>query len=161
MSSTTRRCATALLLFLILHTPVAFPEAPEPTAPAPQLDDKLVHYLAGLAVGLSAGGVLYALAPEAELHSLPLAAGGAGLIAGLLAGTGKEILDARRNSGGRVEAADLLHTLLGGLTGGVLAEVLVRSGQTTGLEPRWIGIALTLSGGAAGIKILRFTPPGR
>jgi hypothetical protein len=158
MSSTARRCLTVLLLLMLLHPPAAFPEAPEPAAPDPRLDDKLIHFLAGLAVGLSAGGVLYALAPEAELHTLPLAAGGAGLAAGLLAGAGKELLDARRDSAGRVEAADLLHTLLGGLTGGVLAEALVRSGQTAGLEPRWIGIVLTLSGGAAGLKILCFTP---
>ena len=119
-------------------------------------NDKLLHFLAGLATGLSAGGAAYALAPEAECWRYPFSVSGVGLAAGLLTGSAKEALDTRqRQAGRRVEASDFLHTLLGGLAGGVLAEALVRSGRAVDANPRGAGIGLVLCGGALGFGILR------
>ena len=59
-------------------------------------NDKLLHFLAGLAAGLSAGGAAYALAPEAECWRYPFSVSGVGLAAGLLTGSAKEALDEHR-----------------------------------------------------------------
>jgi hypothetical protein len=172
-----RRCVLLALILILLPgahsgaapgTPPAAAEAlaarpgdtpPRRSAP-PAGNDKLLHFLAGLAAGLSGGGAVYALAPEAEWLQRPLAAGSTGLAAALLAGAGKEALDAlRRQDTHSVEAADLLHTLLGGLTGGALAEALVRSGREAGLPARAAGIGLVVCGGALGIRVLRSAAP--
>jgi hypothetical protein len=172
MKACTRRGLLALALGALVST--LLPAQPVPVTVPPRsvsappsgagadagrradADDKLLHFLAGLAAGLSAGGAAYALAPEAECWRYPSSVSLVGLAAGALAGGAKETLDARqRQAGSRVEASDFFHTLLGGLAGGVLAEALIRSGRAVNADPRSTGIVLVLCGGALGFGVLR------
>jgi hypothetical protein len=167
MNRGARRGLPALLLCALLGTlpcPSAAasgsPSGSGPSADDPAPDDKLLHFLAGLAVGLSAGGAFSALDAEAVLRRRPGSVCAAAAAATLLAGTAKETLDARRRQAGRsAEVADAVHTLLGGLAGGALAEALIRAGGALDLQPRWTGIGLAISGGALGFTLLRSGPP--
>lgn len=175
MKACTHRGLLALTLSALFSTllpalPASPPEAAVPVSVSPRAapppsggagrranpDDKLLHFLAGLAAGLSAGGAAYALAPEAECWRYPSSVSVVGLAAGALAGGAKEALDTRqRQAGSRVEASDFFHTLLGGLAGGVLAEALIRSGRAVNADPRGTGIVLVFCGGALGFGVLR------